>query len=417
MTTFLANVLPGAGLIFSLDIGNLIAGFLISIPVAFYMFAGSVAFYFFGSQIITRLQLWPAECLWNPSWTYFTLEDRSYIYFYASIQIGLGIAAIAAPIIIHWRSFISSFRGFGRVGGGGGGGGKGGRGIYVLLLVFVASSMASVLMVNFLTGFPIWILTIFTLGGSLLSAFLSAAASGVTIGGLSVPFLSQLMIYYSGWQDKAIWFAAPSFSTFGGGIIQMDTGGAGIAISFKQADLLGASKSEYLRTFIVLVALGILSSFLFTTFLWTLSPIPSGAYPNTINYWPLGAAYWARWQKWVWTGFLFRRELILGFALVGAAMYAVSDLVFHQASFLISFLAGSTPASYGGYGLMGTTSLLLGAIVANTVVKRSVEKGSPGYFGTFRGRFVIGFTVGYGFMSTLRVLLVLISRSMWLLPF
>jgi len=415
MTPYLANVLPGAGFAFELYIGNIIAGFLLPIHISTFQFIGAVSFYFVGTQIITRLGLWPTECPYNSSWTYYTLEDKSFVYFYASVLIGLGIAVIIVPLILHWKSFASAFKGISRISGGPGGGR--GTGIYVLLAIYLGSSMASVMMINFLTGFPIWILALFTIGGTLLTSFLAAAASGVTLGGMNLPFLPQLMIYFSGWSDRAIWFAAPPYYGFGG-IMQIgDIGGSGLAQSFKQADILDASKAEYLKTFIILVALGILSSFLFTTFLWTLSPIPSGAYPNTINYWPLGAANWARWQKWIWTGYLFRRDLMLVSFVIGGVVYTVTDFVFHKPSFLIAFMTGAAPGYYGYMGLIPATSQMIGAIVANTFVKRSIEKGSPGYFDTFKGRFVIGFTVGWGFMATIRILLVLIARSMWLLPF
>jgi hypothetical protein len=408
MTPIIANVLPGAGFAFTLDISGIIAGFLLPVSVSVFQFIGAVSFYFFGTQIITRLGLWPAECQYNISWTYFRLEDKSSIYFYYSVLIGLGIAVIAVPLILHGRSFFGAFRGISTVSGGG-------KGIYVLLAIFLGSSMGSVLMINFLTGFPIWLLALFTVGGTIFASFLSTAASGVTLGGFSLPFLPQLMIYYSGWSDRAVWFAAPSLGGMvGGSLMQIgDIGGAGLAQSFKQADILEVRKAEYLKTFIVLVVLGIISSFLFTTFLWTLSPIPSGAYPNTINYWPVSAASWAKWQKWVWEGYLFRSNLILGSALVGGAIYAITDLVFHKPEFLICFMAGAAP----GVGLISTSSQMIGAIVANKLVRRSLDKGGEGSFDIFKGRFVIGFTVGWGFMATIRILLVLISRSMWLLPF
>jgi len=103
--------------------------------------------------------------------------------------------------------------------------------------------------------------------------------------------------------------------------------------------------------------------------------------------------------------------------VIGGAVYAVTDFVFHKPSFLIAFMTGAAPGYYNYMGLITASSQMIGAVVANTFVKRSIEKGSPGYFDTFKGRFVIGFTVGWGFMATIRILLVLIARSMWLLPF
>ncbi|MGQ9514393.1 MAG: hypothetical protein ACUVTL_05020 [Thermoproteota archaeon] len=411
MTPYLAHILPGAGFAFTLNIWGIIAGFLLPINITLFQFIGAISYYVVGTAIITKLNLWPTECLYNVSWGYYQLEYRAFIYFYASTLIGIGIAVTIVPLLLHWRAFVNSLRGISRVGGRG-------RGVYTLLGIFLISCLGSIITVYYLTGFPIWILAIFVIGGSLLTSFLSAASAGVMLSGINVPFLSQLMIYFSGWEDKAIWFAATG-GIFGatGGILQIYSGGADIAMAFKQADILEARKSEYVKTYVVLVILGILSSLIFVSFLWSLSPIPSGAYPTTINQWPLFAADWARWNKWVWTGYLFRRELIFASMGIGALVYAITDLVLHQPSFLICFMTGATPYFWSGYGLIGTTSQLIGAIVANTFVKRTLEKQSKGYFDMFRGRFVIGFTVGWGFMETLRVLLVLISRAMWLLPY
>jgi hypothetical protein len=268
----------------------------------------------------------------------------------------------------------------------------------LLLLFFVACSGSVLLIYILVPDFPIWISALFTIGGSFLFSFLGANAAGATYSGFSVPYFNQLPIFYSGYKGRAIWFAP----------VSIYTDGVYYAQAFKQADMLEASKGEYVKTLIIIVVLGLISSFATVSIFWSISPIPSSAYPATITLWPLDAMEWARLQNWIWSGYLFRSQLILGSLGVGAAIYVVSTYVFRMPLFLVSFITG---------GMMSpeiAISVLIGSIIGQEVLGPFFGKER---FLRWRGNIVIGFTVGWGFVELIRGALMLIGRSMWIIPY
>ena len=391
-TTILARSLPGAGFAATLNLLTIAPGLVLPVRTTLGILIGALALYFFATHIVTIQGWWPAEATYETSWTYDLLSTRALLYFGWSIIIGLSIAAVAAPLILQPRTFIRSFTALKLSETGGS--------YKLLLLLFLGACLASALIVYFLTGFPLWILIPFTVLGSFFLSFLSTNAAGVTMTGLDIPYLKELMIYSSGWPGKAIWFAP----------VTMYTGGAGIAIRFMQADLLGASRSEYVKTYILVVIGGLLGSFLFVSYLWNISPIPSGAYPATIITWPVTALEWARFQIWVWKGYFFRKDVIFWSFVVGTVFYAITARVFKMPWILITIVTGMT------YGIPVALAQFTGSIIGNYVLKPLLEK-LGGSYSDFAGRFWMGIVIGAGFLDLMRALLILISRSMWLLPY
>ena len=77
-------------------------------------------------------------------------------------------------------------------------------------------------------------------------------------------------------------------------------------------------------------------------------------------------------------------------------------------AFLISFIAG---------GMMSpelTTAILIGSILGQRLATRFLGKEN---FFRWRGTIVIGFSIGWGIMELIRGTLMLIGRSMWIIPF
>ncbi|MEM3546655.1 MAG: hypothetical protein QXU47_07925 [Candidatus Bathyarchaeia archaeon] len=404
MTPIIAHFLPGFGFGFTLNLMYFVGGFILPIEICLAQFLGAFSYYSVGTYLITRFNLWPAESPYDRSWPMYLLVQRSQLYFYASFTIGLALAAAFLPIIIRPKTFVRAFSSLGKARGGEGEGPP----LNLLLLAFIGACCGGMLLVYSLTGFPIWILALFMIGGSFFASFLGASAAGVTLTGFNVPMLRELMIYSSGWADKRIWFAP----------VSIYTGGPGVAQAFMQADILQASKSEYIKTYIIVFFAGILVTLLFVSYLWSLSPIPSSAYPATIIYWPVDAMNWARWQVWLWTGYFFRRELILGGFAAGSAIYLLTSLVFHKPYFLVAFITGAF-GSYLGYSMQleSTMAMLIGSIIGNKVVSRILTKRSNISYGVFVNRFYMGGWIGWSLMESIRALLILVSRSMWLLPY
>ena len=92
--------------------------------------------------------------------------------------------------------------------------------------------------------------------------------------------------------------------------------------------------------------------------------------------------------------------------------------LFGIGDFLVAFITGAF-GSYLGYTMQleGTMAMLIGSIIGNKVVSRILSRRSNIPYGVFANRFYMGGAIGWSLMESIRALLILVSRSMWLLPY
>ncbi len=413
-TSYLDAILPGASFIIPMDPVWYLYGFLIPVRVAFFQFAGAFVLYFIGTHAITSYNLWPAESLWVTGWGYWTLQYRSLLYFYVSLIIGLSVAAMIVPLVVNPKPLINGIKALK-------GSGEEGRHTLsprMLLLLYVGSSSSMVFIIWALTGFafPLWILFFFIVLGSFFAVYISTASLGVTLQGINVPYLKELAIFYSGYQRKDIWFAplplsiSSSIAYVGPATmaIAVPIGGSAIAQGFFGADLLGVRHREYMKGFLILIVLSLVSSFFYTTLFWYISPMPSSAYPATIIRWPVDALSWVRMQFWVWTGYLFNPNwLALGFG-AGAITYLATNFLLKMPYALVVLISGAL------LGMPGAFAQLIASILGDKFLR---PKFGPANWYNYRPLIVMGYLLGDGIMETIRALMILATRSAWLLPF
>lgn len=397
MTPYLAHLVPGVAFAFTVSGPMFASGIILPIWVTVTQFAGAFAYYGIGTYLMTSMKLWPKDSPYNVSWTLPIIVERSQIHLYISTTLGLSLAATIIPLLVHWRKLVGAFKippdTYAK-----------GPSFKIVLGTYLCASMGSVLLTNYLTGFPIWMLAIFIIGGSFFASFLSANSAGITLAGFSITWLPQYMIFSTNWSDKSVWFAP----------ISMYTGGAEIAMAFKQADILEAEHREYVKTYIILIILGLIGSLIFVSYLWSISPIPSGAYPATVSVWPVEASIWARQQVWVWTGYIFKPDKVIASFLIGTVVYLVSDFLLHKPGILISFISGTMPS----VGMVGSFSQLVGSIFGRLLFKPLVrERQGIQSLMQRAPQIYMGVSVGWGFMETVRVLLIIMGKAMWLLPY
>ncbi|MEM2930029.1 MAG: hypothetical protein QW797_04140 [Thermoproteota archaeon] len=409
VTTTLAGILPGASYTFTLNPIPYLVGFLLPPGIAAAQFIGSFTYYFVGTHLITRMGLWPPET--EPqtikSWDAWLMLDRSVLYFFNSVQIGLSLATAIIPFMLHPAVFkrlgktLKEMSAIGEVG-------ERMPNPYLLFGLFFMAAGGSVALnlylIPDLTSI-IWLILVYTVGWSFFASFIASASAGVTFGSLNIPYQKELLIYYSGFTNPTIWFAP----------IQTFQGGGDIAQALKAADICGVKHSDYIKVFIIVAILGLFSSFLYVNLFWSIQPFPSAAYPYTITGWALEAASFTRTQKWVWTGYLFRNNWILGAFAAGSIVYAVTDLVLHTPWFLVSFLVGGLWWNMGGiHPIAWTQALLIGSLLGDRVIAQII--GKDRWF-KYRNMIVVGALFGDGMMSTLSSALFLVKKSVWLLPY
>jgi hypothetical protein len=403
LTDLLDNVLPGSSFTISGDAIWYVTGMLLPIPIALAQFLGAFSLYFIGTKLITSMNLWPPESAWSTGWGWSRLVERSNIYFYTSLTIGLCISALVMPILLNPKPFIRAFGMLRNIG-------KMGEEWISSRMVFVAFLLPSItvtLISWYLTGFefPLFNLLAFIIGGSFFVTYLATASLGVTyVGFPTIPYIRELMLYLSGSPNKQIWFTPFTLSV----------GGQYVAQSLFQADYCSVKAQEFIKIYVILVVLSIFSGFLFTMLFWYAAPIPSSAYPATIISWPVDALTWGRMLTWMWSGYIFRVNWIMIGFMVGSVMYAISSLIFKVPYFLISFTTGIFAGVLWYIPPVGfTLSQLIGSIISNKIIGKKYgdawRKATP--------MIVMGFTIGDGLMEILRAMAIMVVRSLWILPY
>jgi hypothetical protein len=397
-TGILENVMPGGAFAFTTDLLSYVTGFILPLKYTALQLFSSVALYVFGNYYVTRNDLWPEECKWQPGRGILWNFNMSTIYFWNSFTIGWGIAAAAIPLIVRYKTVLRAFAGIRRGISDSSESGKWLNAKY-LILIYLAIAATSICIVMVLVpGFPLWTLLLFTIGMSFIMTLLQTHSAGIMIG-INIPYLRETMIYFSGYRGLDIWFVPSEMMLY--------LGGSGITQQVLQASMLNVNIKEYTKIYFLLVALGLTGSFIFVSLFWRLYPIPGHAYPYTISAWPVEAMNFWRWQSWLWTGYLFRREwMTTGFGL-SAAIYLASDFLLHDASLPIAMIGGMlTPINIALAQFIGSLISILGA-------KYIGEK----FWNENRGFIFIGLTVGDSLVSAFLLIMQLVNRSIWLMPY
>lgn len=411
-TPYLDQFLPGATFIIPTDPLNYIPGLLLPTKVAFIQFLASFALYFIGTFLITKYDLWPPESKWATGWGYWTLHYRSLIYFYISLLIGLSLAAMVVPTILNPTPLKRGFSALVKASSES----KGLLSIKGLLAFYLLSSIGLVFLSWYLTNFsfPILVLVLLIIGGSFFTTYIATASAGVTVFGTNVPYLRELVTYYSGYKGKDIWFV-PLPASLSGSIIGTATasvtpsfiGGSSVAQALLQADLVNVEHSEFFKAYGIFIALSLISSFILVNLFWFVSPMPSSAYPYTITGWPVDAVSWARLLVWGWTGYIFRPTWLVGGFIGGAMIYVVSYFLLKTPAFLIVSITGAL------LGLPFALSQLIGSLVGSKVLAPAFKEKWQRYSYLV----VSGYILGDALVEFIRILIICVIKSQWLLPF
>jgi hypothetical protein len=410
-TPYLDQFLPGATLIIPTDPLNYVPGLLLPTRVAFIQFLASFILYFIGTFLITKYDLWPPESKWATGWGYWTLQYRSLIYFYISLLIGLSLAAMVIPVLLNPTPLKRGFSALVKASSAG----KGLLSTKGLLLLYLFSASGLVLLSWYLTNFsfPLLALILLIVGGSFFATYIATASAGVTVFGTNVPYLRELVTYYSGYQGKDIWFvplpASLSGSIIGtvAGVAPSFIGGSSVAQALLQADLVNVEHSEFFKAYGLFITLSLVSSFILVNLFWFISPMPSSAYPYTVTGWPVDAVSWARLLVWGWSGYIFRPTWLVGGFVGGATIYIMSSFLLKTPALLIISITGAL------LGIPFAFSQLIGSLIGAKVLAPAFKEKWQRYSYLVVSGYILGDTL----MEFIRILIICVIKSQWLLPF
>ncbi len=111
-----------------------------------------------------------------------------------------------------------------------------------------------------------------------LISYVTARLEGLAGQVIEIPFITELAFIMSGYTGVKIWFMPIPKSNYG---VQV--------VNYKQAELLGCKFGSIWKAQFFLFPVIIISTILFSSFIWSLAEIPSAVYPFTMEIWDLNA--------------------------------------------------------------------------------------------------------------------------------
>lgn len=284
-----------------------------------------------------------------------------------------------------------------------------GRGDWSLKLCFagyfVAAGAVVVVCKVLVPDFKLWFLFLFAFIYTPLTSYLNARIMGIAGQHIDIPFVREAFILLSGAKGVKPWIAPIPIANYGG-----------MAQGFRTLELTGTRFTSKIKAWLLTTPLVFILSFVFWSFLWKDSPIPSDLYPYAQKMWDLRAKS----TMIMWTATTGEEGAVTLFersfhpAYIGAG-FAFSVIMFT----VLSALSLPTMLVYGmarGLGAIphGLLLELLGALVARFYFHKKFGK-QP--FLRTAPIIMAGYLVGTGLIGMAGVAIRLIKSAISPAPF
>jgi hypothetical protein len=229
---------------------------------------------------------------------------------------------------------------------------------------------------------------------------ISARGMGETGFGVSIPNVKELAIITSGYTGAEVWFMPLYTRGLGTGAFASD-----LSYTAKVCQITGTRFMDYVKTYLILLPLTIVVSFVIISYFWAIAPVPSITYPATVNNWPELVVE----QNFTATNFfaLFKPELALWAFILLAILTVITSRVRIPYFSPIALVAGFTTAPWV------VIAFVIGHIVGVQVFEKRLGKE---WWRKYRAVLLAGITCGYGIVATLAGVTALISRALWYSP-
>ena len=396
-TGFIEKTAPGASFAISTDPISLVLGLIMPFNAVASMFLGSFSLYFIGNWLTSPASPFGMTRGIFSDWVYGMQAGEAYtrsmLFVWASVLIGLGLAAGLIPIIRRPRTLVRSFQALFKSGRS-----ETGMSIWVLLGIFFAATGGSALLVHLLVpDFPLYILILLSVVWVFIINLVAARSLGEI--GTSLDLNSLYVI-----QGAFTAFSPGSQIWFGGSYLVTTSYGAGWCQNFKICEMTGTSISSYVKAYFFTFILATIMAFVYSQALWNIAPIPSSVYPWANVQFPVNAQWFSLWASKSLS--LFNVPAILGSLGLASVVYLICG-VLHLPFSVMGFAIGAT--SFIG----GVTTALLGA-VAGLVLQRIAGRE---WWDQNKGVIAAGLTLGEGVVVAIATAIAIIQKSIWVLPF
>ncbi|MCX7804681.1 MAG: OPT/YSL family transporter, partial [Planctomycetota bacterium] len=276
------SILPATATGLTLDLGLFITGMILPFWAVVGGFVGLIV------TLIANPLLYKFGVLhtWNASMRTQETVFANHLDFYLSFTAGITFSVAAIGIYAIVRSIRERGGRSGSVEIGKLKERRSDRGdlpIWVPLAIYVFSTVSYIVLCAALVpDFPVWFFIIYGFVYTPLVSYATARLEGIAGQALNIPYVREISFIlagkYAGYQGIGIWFAPIPIHNYGYG-----------AVGFRELELTGTRLSSIIKTELLVFPIVMISSILFSQFIWSLAPIPSDAYPHAQAMWELNA--------------------------------------------------------------------------------------------------------------------------------
>ena len=403
-TVNLENVMPAAIVGLSFSLGNVLMGFVLPFEIVAGAAAASVIGMIILNPILYHAGMLPDFHKGSDALTTKLTVDMD---FWLSIGIGinLGIAILGMALVIkslREAKRVNRERNFSLAPPPG----RGDFSIWLAIGAWLSSTAILIILCRVLVpAFPAWILIFFGLVWSPLNSYISARMIGITGRGISFPYLKEASIVASGYQRVDVWYAPIPLPDHGG-----------VAQRFREVELTGTKITSIIKAEAAMFLLVLVSSFVFWSFFWNSTPLPSAQFPYAQKFWPIQAQLSAVLQQINiprdgGSNYFLKaiKPSLMGVGGVGCLLvYALFSVMKWP---LLAFYGFA-----GGLGLFPANTLpqLFGAWFGRRYMAR---KYGAETWKRYAPVLIAGFSCGTGLMSLVSISIALIAKAVAKLPY
>lgn len=397
---YLQNYLPGAAFGIGTILISYFAGFIVPFSAAAYMFGTSFILYVVMQSLF--ITMFPT---WFPGWTSeymkgmgliaITSRASARVWFAPAVGawIGMSIFMVIKSRRSLWQLFVGSWRKE-----------KSGKllnfpRLSILVLLYLTSVVVQVVIFAFLMpNVPAWLFLVYMIPLSFIIGLVTTAMVGETGFTPGLSNLWPVLLYTTQYEGYAAFAYPPPFD---------GTSVPGFTQETKGAILTGTSPRDIPKIWIIGMMLALIVGTLSLGFLWSLAPIPSSAYPNTVYSFPSSAMTLAllstRQMSFTFESVYIPMGLVIIVSAIGEALARVG-VVWSMTGF---YLGVQTPA-YSAF------SIFVGSLIGRFLMPRVA--GSIERWQAIRGYIVAGEGLGEGLVILAAVSISFITKSGWIWP-
>lgn len=399
------SFLPAAMMGIDLSLGPILSGFVLPFPLV----VGSATAQIL-SQVIAAPALYHAGMMsmWNPGMSTLYTRFTTGLSFWMSFTIGTGTAIGILGVYLVIKHIVTNRNreGSGRLRLLEPPEGRGDIPIWVAVALWIVSTIVGVWITHFylVPGFNLWILLAFAFLYTPIISYVSARMIGITSLPIAFPFIREATIVRSGYKGLDIWYAPFPMADHGAQ-----------AQSFRELELTRTKITSRIKQWWFTAPLMLVASFIFWSFFWKTSDIPSAQFPYAQRWWPILAtseAVWVSANRLPAEDNFFLQAIKPGVIFSGAALtfglYGLASLFKVPILYFYGFVSG--------IGVMPTGAIgsLIGAFLSRYYFGR---RFGPENWAKYAPVLLAGYWCGNGLIGMAAIGLALIVKVTNFLPF